>query len=227
MAGRETGRGLQEGQEGNGVGSVTAEKEGTMPGVPVMVEMPPPPAPLEDRLFSENNSEEGERRAWPRSGGPPQQGLPCATAAAAAAAALFSSQGAPLLEGERKQPSLLGDCLEVAAIKALAAPEDPLPVRFFAALAAAVAPSPFVLADDDDMAVGKQGCGGSRVGGDLVVDVEAEMAAAAGTISVEGVGGCAEGDVLAGVLEMVRRTMCGQMRLTEALLTQEVSDGWL
>ncbi|CBJ48881.1 expressed unknown protein [Ectocarpus siliculosus] len=34
-------------------------------------------------------------------------------------------------------PTLYGECLEVAAIKALAAPGEPLPVRFFAALAAA------------------------------------------------------------------------------------------
>lgn len=34
-------------------------------------------------------------------------------------------------------PTLYGECLEVAAIKALAAPGEPLPVRFFAALASA------------------------------------------------------------------------------------------
>ncbi|CAM9341174.1 unnamed protein product [Ectocarpus sp. 4 AP-2014] len=36
-------------------------------------------------------------------------------------------------------PTLYGECLEVAAVKALAAPGEPLPVRFFAALAAAAA----------------------------------------------------------------------------------------
>ncbi|CAM9380716.1 unnamed protein product [Ectocarpus sp. 8 AP-2014] len=38
-------------------------------------------------------------------------------------------------------PTLYGECLEVAAIKALAAPGEPLPVRFFAALAAATSAS--------------------------------------------------------------------------------------
>eukprot|EP00752_Nemacystus_decipiens_P012958 g11467.t1 len=37
-------------------------------------------------------------------------------------------------------PTLFGECLEVAAIKALAAPGEPMPVRFFAVLAAAAAP---------------------------------------------------------------------------------------
>ncbi|CAB1112970.1 unnamed protein product [Ectocarpus sp. CCAP 1310/34] len=38
---------------------------------------------------------------------------------------------------EVASPTLYGECLEAAAIKALAAPGEPLPVRFFAALAAA------------------------------------------------------------------------------------------
>lgn len=38
-------------------------------------------------------------------------------------------------------PTLYGECLEVAAIKTLAAPGEPLPVRFFAALAAATSAS--------------------------------------------------------------------------------------
>lgn len=93
---------------------------------------------------------------------------------------------------------MYGDCLEVAAVKALAAPEDPLPVRFFAVLAAAVAPME-----------------GPETGEGVRIDVS-------GGVAGGGVAPAQETGVLYGVLEVIRGRMAGQARLTEALLAAEV-----
>lgn len=154
--------------------------------------------------------------------------------------------------------TLYGECLEAAAIKALAAPRDPLPLRFFAVLAAAAAAA---AADADTVVVPQMASPGPTRAGtenELVRIPEAldtgkcasaastsireellaaepgaetkdKAAAAAGSGSAaggEGEAGRGEhqrGSALAGVLEIVRRRMNGQLRLSEKLLGDEVN----
>lgn len=110
------------------------------------------------------------------------------------------------------QPSLFGDCLETSAIKIFAAPEDPIPVRFFTNLVVAVSASTSnvtqsrISGDDDGVS------GGERP--DEAADVRMEEVRAT----------LGSGGVLHGVVELALSRMKGQARLTEALLGEEV---WL
>lgn len=107
----------------------------------------------------------------------------------------------------RPSPTLMGDCLDAAAIKALAAPADPLPVRFLAVLASVTSRLP---------ALGEQGA-----------ETPAEVTGIPGEVSGDTRAGVrrgqAPGTLVGGVVEILRNRMRGQMRLTEALLSDEVS----
>ncbi|CAN0425826.1 unnamed protein product [Pylaiella littoralis] len=170
-----------------------------------------------------------------------------------------------ILPWKATPPTLFGECLEVAAIKAFAAPRDPLPLRFFAVLAAAAAATAAAaggaataaatqMASPPPTRAGIENapvCMPGSLGADKYATEEAsssspeeslvaqfgakaEDTAAAAAAAAEAAGrrvagGRGEtrggerrcGSALAGVLELVRRRMNGQLRVSEELLRDE------
>lgn len=112
-------------------------------------------------------------------------------------------------DADAAEASLFGACLEAAAIKALAAPEDPLPVRFFAVIAAsASARASSESVDPAHTAMNATPLGGGIPAASTSLRPSEPLRVASNTFGA--------------MIEIVRARMRGQLRLTEALLAEEV-----